>query len=95
MAMQPLSSVQGFQRAEHLAFIRDLDGRIKKLDYWQADCLRMSGIYWALTALLLLDPSLRPCESRFDTVSPLSQSQILAFVFACQCMDGKVCHDGL
>lgn len=96
MAGSPRPRMQtspGLQRERHLAFIRDLDGRIKKLDYWQADYLRMSGIYWALTALLLLEPSLSPSDARFDEVSPLSREQILEFVIACQCPDGEMALD--
>lgn len=72
----------------HLQFIKDLDGRVKKLDYWQADYLRMNGIYWALTSLLLLRPGLCSKSDAFALLSPLSRDEIIAFVCSCEGADG-------
>ena len=87
----------GFLRNQHFQFIKDLDGRINKLDYWQADCLRMSGIYWALTALLLLEPDLNPLNEQFSLLSPLTRESIISFIVKCQCenggFSGNIGHD--
>jgi geranylgeranyl transferase type-2 subunit beta len=77
-----------FLRNQHLQFIKDLDGRINKFDYWQADCLRMNGIYWALTALLLLEPDLDPVSAQFSLSSPLTRESIINFAVECQCEEG-------
>lgn len=75
---------------KHLQFIRSLDARINRLDYWQTEHLRMSGIYWALTALLLLKPDLSPAqqEEAFNEASPLTRAQIINFVASCQRRSG-------
>lgn len=81
-----MAQVLRLQREKHLLFIRNLDARINRLDYWQTEHLRMSGIYWALTALLLLKPDLTPAchEETFNEASPLTRSQVIDFVFSCQ-----------
>lgn len=85
---------------EHLRFIKALDERVKKLDYWQADYLRMNGIYWALTALLLLRGDLQEGggeEEGFDECSPLRRQEILDYIVSCQCprggFGGNIGHD--
>lgn len=75
-------------RPLHLQFIKNLDARIQRMDYWQAEYLRMSGIYWALTSLLLLEPALAPDSEKFGQKSPMSRQDIVAFVAACQCKNG-------
>lgn len=76
-------------RPHHLQFIKDLDGRIRKYDYWQADYLRLNGIYWALTALLVLRPGLCPSSEAFDGLSPMKKSDIIDFIIQCQSSKGN------
>lgn len=73
----------------HLQFIKDLDGRIRKYDYWQADYLRLNGVYWALTALLIIKPDLSPSSDAFDDLSPMKRDAIIDFVIQCQSPSGK------
>lgn len=81
-----MSPASRLHTERHLQFIRSLDARINRLDYWQTEHLRMSGIYWALTALLLLKPDLSPAcqEQVFNEASPLTRTQIIDFVTSCQ-----------
>lgn len=70
----------------HARFLKNLDAHKDRLDHWRAShSLRMSGLYWALTALLLLNPHLDPVEhsDHFSSLSPLSRDEILDFVFSC------------
>ncbi|TGZ83128.1 terpenoid cyclases/Protein prenyltransferase [Ascodesmis nigricans] len=58
---------------KHVAYIRSLDTRRDSLEYWLTEHLRLSGVYWGLTALCLLGhPDALP---RDDTI---------AFVKSCQ-----------
>lgn len=83
--------VMELTKESHLQFIKSLDARISKMDYWQGDYLRMNGIYWALTALLLLRPDLDPIsqEETFNELSPLSKADIKTFVASCQSPCGR------
>lgn len=77
-----------FARELHLGFLKSLDARIGRLDYWQAEYLRMSGLYWALAALFLLEPGLQAQSEAFERASPLSREEILNFVAKCQRPNG-------
>lgn len=89
--LNPREDAVKLEPDSHLQFIKDLDGRVKKLDYWQADYLRMNGIYWALTSLLLLRPGLCSKSDDFALLSPLTRDEIIAFVQTCECTDGMKC----
>jgi geranylgeranyl transferase type-2 subunit beta len=39
---------------KHVAYIQSLDTRKDSLDYWLTEHLRLSGVYWGLTALCLM-----------------------------------------
>lgn len=39
---------------KHVAYIQSLDSPKDTLDYWMTEHLRLSGVYWGLTALCLL-----------------------------------------
>lgn len=39
---------------KHVEYIRCLDEQKESLDYWLSEHLRLSGVYWGLTALDLL-----------------------------------------
>ncbi|KAI9814851.1 MAG: hypothetical protein M1832_005653 [Thelocarpon impressellum] len=62
---------------KHVAYIQALDTRRDELEYWLTEHLRLSGLYWGLTALHLLGhPEALP---RADTI---------AFVLSCQRENG-------
>ena len=77
-----------------LGYIQRLDERKDKLDYWMLDHLRINGIYWALTAVALLNGS-EPSD--FAQYCPLGLDDIVQFVQSCQQPDGgysgNVGHD--
>jgi len=75
-------------RGKHLKFLQSLDSRVNLYEYWQTEHLRVSGIYWALTALFLLEHNLRPNSTEFDQKSPLTRNDLLQFVVDCQCSKG-------
>ncbi|KAJ2502503.1 Rab geranylgeranyltransferase [Coemansia sp. RSA 1972] len=62
---------------KHVEFIQSLDKKQDGLEYWMTEHLRVSGIYWGLVSLFLLD---RP--------HALDHEQIIAYVLGCQNTDG-------
>lgn len=58
---------------KHVSYIQSLDTRRDSLEYWLTEHLRLSGVYWGLTALCLLD---RP--------DGLPRDDTIAFVKSCQ-----------
>ncbi|KAJ9626258.1 Rab geranylgeranyltransferase [Taxawa tesnikishii (nom. ined.)] len=56
----------------HVQYIQSLDTRRNELEYWFTEHLRMSGIYWGLTALHLLGHP-----------EALPRQGVLDFVFSC------------
>lgn len=56
----------------HTAYIRSLDTRRDEYDYWLTEHLRLSGVYWGLTALHLLN---RP--------EALPRDETVKFVLSC------------
>lgn len=50
-----------------------------ELEYWLSEHLRLSGIYWGLTCLDLL-----------DSRNVLDQTEVIDFVKKCQCADGMI-----
>ncbi|KAJ2359155.1 Rab geranylgeranyltransferase [Coemansia sp. RSA 2618] len=62
---------------KHIEFIQKLDKNHDELEYWMTEHLRVSGIYWGLVALFLLD---RP--------SALDHQKIITYVLSCQNTDG-------
>lgn len=79
-----------FLKDLHLQFIKGLDDRQDRLDYWMLDHLRMSGVYWALTSCCLLGHD--PKSPDFDAISPLSRKQILDFIKSCRHPSGTSMH---
>ncbi|TKA66373.1 hypothetical protein B0A49_07903 [Cryomyces minteri] len=57
---------------KHVAYIQSLDTRRDELEYWLTEHLRLSGLYWGLTALHLLG---RP--------DALPRAEVLDFVVSC------------
>lgn len=86
-----------FDIEKHLKFLQSLDSRVNLYEYWQTEHLRVSGIYWALTALFLLESNLQPNSIEFDQKSPLTRDELLQFVIDCQCpkggFGGNIDHD--
>lgn len=70
----------------HLRFLLSLQRESDTFEYWATEFMRMSGVYWALSAASLLGGA-----ERFDTPA------ILAFVASCRRPDGgyapNVGHD--
>ncbi|KAI9827589.1 MAG: hypothetical protein M1826_006251 [Phylliscum demangeonii] len=62
---------------KHVKYIQELDTHQHELDYWYTEHLRLSGLYWALTALHLLDHA-----------DALPRDGIIAFVLSCQHASG-------
>ncbi|KAI9782172.1 MAG: hypothetical protein M1816_001963 [Peltula sp. TS41687] len=54
---------------KHVKYIQELDTRHDDLEYWHTEHLRLSGLYWGLTALHLLGhPKALPREEVIDFV---------------------------
>ncbi|KAI9700603.1 MAG: hypothetical protein M1820_006757 [Bogoriella megaspora] len=62
---------------KHVAYIQSLDQRRDELEYWMTEQLRISGIYWGLTALHLLGHP-----------DALPRDEVLNYVISCQRDDG-------
>jgi geranylgeranyl transferase type-2 subunit beta len=62
---------------KHVSYIQGLDSRKDTLDYWLTEHLRLSGVYWGLTALCLL-----------GYPEGLSRTGIIAYVKSCQHASG-------
>ncbi|KAL9095590.1 MAG: hypothetical protein Q9165_002022 [Trypethelium subeluteriae] len=62
---------------KHVAYIQSLDQRRDELDYWLTEHLRVSGIYWGLTALHLLGHP-----------DALPRNDLLKYIISCFCDDG-------
>ncbi|KAJ2081261.1 Rab geranylgeranyltransferase [Coemansia sp. RSA 988] len=62
---------------KHVEFIKSLDKRQDELEYWMTEHLRVSGIYWGLVALKLLDHD-----------SALDKQQVIDYILSCQNTDG-------
>ncbi|KAI9715760.1 MAG: hypothetical protein M1812_005758 [Candelaria pacifica] len=62
---------------KHVKYIQSLDTRKNELEYWLTEHLRLSGLYWGLTALHLLGhPEALPRDETID------------FVLSCQHTNG-------
>ncbi|KAI9892842.1 MAG: hypothetical protein M1814_001001 [Vezdaea aestivalis] len=58
----------------HVAYIKSLDTRRDELEYWFTEHLRVSGLYWGLTALHLLGhPDIFPRRAMIDFVLSCQQ----------------------
>lgn len=56
-------------KQKHIEYIRSLDNKKDDLEYWLTEHLRMSGLYWGLTALYMLGaPDALPREEVIDFV---------------------------
>ncbi|KAJ3299152.1 hypothetical protein HK104_009946 [Borealophlyctis nickersoniae] len=56
----------------HVKFIKELDTKKDELEYWVAEHLRLSGVYWAITALDLM-----------NNLDALDKEEVIAFVLKC------------
>jgi len=56
----------------HVQFIQALDEQTDNLEYWYAEHLKLSGVYWGLTSLALLN--------RLDA---LDKTEVVKFVVSC------------
>ncbi|CAG8518352.1 4481_t:CDS:2 [Ambispora gerdemannii] len=61
----------------HVAYIKSLDTRRDDLEYWLTEHLRLSGVYWGLTALDLL-----------NNVDALDREEVVKYVVSCQHENG-------
>ncbi|PNS17815.1 hypothetical protein CAC42_3210 [Sphaceloma murrayae] len=61
----------------HVRYIQLLDKRRDEYEYWLTEHLRVSGIYWGLTALHLLGRS-----------DALPRDELIDFVLSCWCTNG-------
>uniref|UniRef100_A0A060T982 Geranylgeranyl transferase type-2 subunit beta n=1 Tax=Blastobotrys adeninivorans TaxID=409370 RepID=A0A060T982_BLAAD len=66
-----------FLREKHIQYIKSLDTRKDELEYWFSEHLRISGLYWGLTALDLM-----------DAVDTLPRDEVIDFVKKCQHKNG-------
>ncbi|KAJ1719003.1 Rab geranylgeranyltransferase [Coemansia erecta] len=76
-AEQSSSNTDTLLIEKHVEYIKSLDKRHDEIEYWLTEHLRISGIYWSLTALHLLK---RPTE--------LPRDSIIQYVLSCQNADG-------
>ncbi|RKP38381.1 terpenoid cyclases/protein prenyltransferase alpha-alpha toroid [Dimargaris cristalligena] len=66
-----------FLRNLHIQFIEQLDKKQDALEYWYSEHLRLSGVYWGLTALQLMGcPDL------------LGRDAVIKYVLSCQHPNG-------
>ncbi|KAI4761865.1 geranylgeranyl transferase-like protein type II beta subunit [Aureobasidium sp. EXF-3400] len=71
-AMSDLPAELQLYAQKHVDYIQSLDTRKHELEYWLTEHLRMSGIYWGITPLYLLNQP-----------DALPRSGLLDFVFSC------------
>ena len=74
---RPSISDQVFYNDLHIQYVESLGYRSDSFSYWATDHLRMSGIYWGITAMALMR-----AETRMDCRA------IVAWVLSCQNADG-------
>ncbi|KAJ1843961.1 Rab geranylgeranyltransferase [Coemansia sp. RSA 2708] len=75
--MEPTDPRSTLLADKHVEFIKRLDKKHDELEYWMTEHLRVSGIYWGLVALFLLD---KPAA--------LDHQQIVTYILGCQNSDG-------
>ena len=63
---------------KHVKYIQALDTQKDSLEYWLTEHLRLSGVYWGLSALHLLG---RP--------DALDRQATIEYVLSCQHSNGK------
>ncbi|CAO3587950.1 unnamed protein product [Absidia cylindrospora] len=61
----------------HVKYIQSLDNRKEDLEYWLTEHLRVSGVYWGLTALNLI-----------NHVDALPKDEVVAYIKSTQHEDG-------
>ncbi|KAK9312521.1 terpenoid cyclases/protein prenyltransferase alpha-alpha toroid [Lipomyces starkeyi] len=66
-----------FMREKHISYIQSLDNKQDELEYWLSEHLRMSGIYWGLTALDLMGAR-----------DVLPREKVMEYVKSCQHPNG-------
>ncbi|KAJ1972469.1 Rab geranylgeranyltransferase [Dimargaris xerosporica] len=69
----PTTTTTPFLRDLHIEYIRELDEKKSSLDYWYSEHLRLSGVYWGLTALELMGQP-----------DALDRDAVIAYVKSCQ-----------
>lgn len=66
----------------HVKYIQSLDNRKDELDYWLTEHLRVSGLYWGLTALDLMKHT-----------DALPRDQVIAYIQSLQLENGGFAAD--
>ncbi|KAJ1967295.1 Rab geranylgeranyltransferase, partial [Dimargaris verticillata] len=69
----PSHSATPFLRERHIRYIQELDEKKSSLEYWYSEHLRLSGVYWGLTALELMGQP-----------DALDRDAVIAYVKSCQ-----------
>lgn len=88
----------------HKAYIQRLSGKRDGFEHWVSEHLKMSGLYWGLCALDMLDAlpasgaaAAPPPEGQTTTEGPPTREELVKWVLACQCENGgfggSVGHD--
>ncbi|KAJ3054174.1 hypothetical protein HK097_002496 [Rhizophlyctis rosea] len=72
-----MSAESTFLKELHVKFIKQLDDNKDELEYWTGEHLRLSGVYWALTALDLM-----------HSLEAFQKEEVLEFVLSCLNDDG-------
>ncbi|EXX77571.1 Bet2p [Rhizophagus irregularis DAOM 197198w] len=62
----------------HVKYIQSLDTKKDDLEYWLTEHLRLSGVYWGLTALDLL-----------NSIDALKKEDVVKYVVSCQHDNGQ------
>ncbi|KAJ1644568.1 Rab geranylgeranyltransferase [Coemansia asiatica] len=62
---------------KHVEYIQSLDKRQDEIEYWMTEHLRISGIYWGLVALSLMNKQ-----------EGLDKEKVIEYVLSCQNSDG-------
>jgi len=75
------------KREKHIDYVQSLDSKKESVAYWVTEHLRMSGVYWGLSAMALL-----------NSLDRMDRAEAIAFVKSCQVPSGAFAgnhgHDG-
>ncbi|KAK9459141.1 terpenoid cyclases/protein prenyltransferase alpha-alpha toroid [Lipomyces oligophaga] len=66
-----------FLRDKHISYVQSLNKKQDELEYWLSEHLRMSGIYWGLMALEIMDAG-----------DALPREEMIEFVLSCRHENG-------
>ena len=65
------------KRERHVAYVESLDSKKESVAYWVTEHLRMSGVYWGLSAMALM-----------NSLERMDRAEAIAFVKSCQVPSG-------